>query len=88
MSQAASRVIGIIRISESREIGAPWSAGSDDSSLGAVLAGLVGKPSCRPRGGRWETAAQRRYHSTCRVPANLAALRRQLEREYVALTAG
>jgi hypothetical protein len=89
MSQPVSRVIGIIRISEPRAIGARWNAGSDDSTLGALLAGLVGKrPPRASAGSRWEPEAPARFCGRRAIPANLAALREDLEREYVALTAG
>ncbi len=91
MSQPASRVIGIIRITESSEFGIGLECGGDDSTLGSLLASLVGK-RCPPRAEhccRWEPAAPLRPRGKRRVlPANLVALRQQLEREYVALTAG
>ena len=89
MSQPVSRVIGIIRISEPRAIGARWNAGSNDSTLGALLAGLVGTRADRiAPGSRWKAEAPARVRGRRAIPANLAALREDLEREYVALTAG
>ena len=93
MSQPASRVIGIIRISESSEFGVDLKMGRDDSTLGALLAGLVGKRSAQsapPHCCRWEPAAAALPRRGTRrvIPANLLALREELEREYVELAAG
>jgi hypothetical protein len=92
MSQPASRVIGIIRISESSEFDVDWTAGADDSTLGALLAGLVGKGAQQralPHCCRWRPAAPVPRRTARRVlPANLLALREQLEQEYVELAAG
>ncbi len=91
MSQPASRVIGIIRITESSEFGVDLKLRGDDSNLGSLLASLVGKrsPGRAEHCCRWEPAAPMHPRGERRkLPANLPALREQLEREYVALTAG
>jgi hypothetical protein len=91
MSQPASRVIGIIRFSES-DLGVDLRVGADDSTLGALLASLVAARPQRtfPHGSRFEPAAVRLSRRGTRrfLTANLSALREELEREYVALSAG
>ncbi len=91
MSKPASRVIGIIRIAELSEFGVDLSVAADDSSLGSLLAGLVGKQTAvvelGPQHGRWQSRASSLSRATARsvLRANLAHLHEDLEREYLEL---
>ncbi|HZL87099.1 MAG TPA: hypothetical protein VFB96_01875 [Pirellulaceae bacterium] len=90
MSKPASRVIGIIRLAESSQLGMDLSVALDDSTLGSLLASLVGKQSpVGPNYRRWQSlrsALPPRPARHC-LRANLAHLRQDLLREYQTLAA-
>jgi hypothetical protein len=91
MSKPARRVIGIIRIKEASEFGVVLPAALDDSTLGSLLAGLVGKQAgdrAQPRRSRFQCAAPTLPRCGFRsVVCNLHRLREDLEREYLELAA-
>ena len=92
MLKPVSRVIGIIRIKEASEFGVDLPLAIDDSTLGSLLAGLVGKQA-GDRGqqhrARFECAAPSVARSSfrCAIRANLPQLHDELERAYVELSA-
>jgi hypothetical protein len=91
MSKPASRVIGIIRLAEQSKLGIDLSVALDDSTLGSLLASLVGKQSAvGTKRQRWQPRASKlpRVSARRRLRANLAHLREELQREYHELAAG
>jgi hypothetical protein len=89
MSKPASRVIGIIRLSEPPRLGLDLSVALDDSTPTSLLAGLVGKqPAVAAGRQRWQPLPARPRASTRRsLRANLSRLREDLQREYYELAA-